>query len=490
MKRIPSLVARLALLTVMTMTPALASTTSSGEPFHLQRYTLPNGLRVWLQPRTDSQSVTALFVIGAGSRYETPANNGISHFVEHMLFAGSERWSEEEIKDMITRRGGKWNGWTGTEATTYYAEVAASDLDLALDWLAQVVFHPTFRPDKVENERRIIFQERWGRYGWLINTLDSLGFGYELDRDVRRALFPGSALGLRIVGEDASLDSLDRAALMSYYQSHYTPENAVLVMVGNVAPALALEQIEARLGVLERQGKPALPALPQAANNGPHHVVVRGPHLTDQQRLMVGAQTVGQRHPDRWALDVLAEVLGQDLMREIRYRQGLVYGVGAHNVTFDDVGYFAVSTTFGSGNRDKIMSAIEAHIESIRRGSVDAARVAEAKAALKGRWALAMEDSWARAGWLADWALVLRDDEPVPDYEAAIGAVTAGDLARVVNVYFIPAQSYVGEHQPTVTVARGTAIVGVTVGLGFAAWIGRKVWRRRTRRKPDGSVGA
>jgi predicted Zn-dependent peptidase len=162
MKRIPSRVALLALLTVTTMTPAFASTTSGGEPFRLQRYTLPNGLRVWSQPRADSQSVTALLVVGAGSRYETPANNGISHFVEHMLFAGSERWSEEEIKDMLTRRGGRWNGWTDTEATTYYAQVAASDFDLALDWLAQVVFHPTFPPDKVENERRIIFQERWG----------------------------------------------------------------------------------------------------------------------------------------------------------------------------------------------------------------------------------------------------------------------------------------------------------------------------------------
>ena len=110
--------------------------------------------------------------------------------------------------------------------------------------------------------------------------------------------------------------------------------------------------------------------------------------------------------------------------------------------------------------------------------------------ALKGRWALAMEDSWARASWLADWALVLRDDEPVPDYEAAIEAVTAADLARVVNTYFTPAQSYVGEHRPVVTIASGTAVVGATVGLGIAAWIGRKVWRRGTRRKSDGSAVA
>ena len=168
-----------------------AKTAAQGsEPFPLHRHTLPNGLRVWCQPRPDSESVAALLVIRAGSRYEDLANNGVSHYVEHMLFTGTERWTEEEIKEIIRRRGGRWNGWTGRERTTYFAHVSAQDFDIALDWLAEVVFHPTFLADKVDKERQVIFQERLGRYGWLINTLDALGFGYELDRDVRRALFP------------------------------------------------------------------------------------------------------------------------------------------------------------------------------------------------------------------------------------------------------------------------------------------------------------
>ena len=130
---------------VTTMMPALALTSRGDEPFRVIRRTLPNGLRVWLQPRSDSSSVTALLVIRAGARYEQLANNGISHFVEHMVFAGTERWSEEEIKDTLTRRGGRWNGWTGTETTTYFAQVSSQDLDLALDWLAQV---GNFVPDQ------------------------------------------------------------------------------------------------------------------------------------------------------------------------------------------------------------------------------------------------------------------------------------------------------------------------------------------------------
>jgi predicted Zn-dependent peptidase len=448
------------------------------EPFPLHRHTLPNGLRVWCQPRPDSESVAALLVIRAGSRYEDLANNGVSHYVEHMLFTGTERWTEEEIKEIIRRRGGRWNGWTGRERTTYFAHVSAQDFDIALDWLAEVVFHPTFPADKVDKERQVIFQERWGRYGWLINTLDALGFGYELDRDVRRALFPDSTLGLRVMGEDASLESLDRAGLLDYYQGHYTPDNAVLIVVGNVTPEQVTERAEVYFGNLEGDGWISPPGTPPLPAEGPHEVVVRGPMPTDQVQLMVGARTVGRTHPDRWALEVLAEILGEDLREEIRYQRGLVYGLGAYNVSFDDTGYFVIYTNSERGHREDILSAVEEHLEKMRRGEVDAERVAEAQAALKGRWALAMEDNVERAMWLAGWSSVLSADEPVPDYQAAIDAVTPEDLSRVVETYFTLQRRYLGLHQPVATVASGARAVGVVVGLGFSAWVVRKLWRR------------
>jgi predicted Zn-dependent peptidase len=448
------------------------------EPFPLQRHTLSNGLRVWCQPRPDSESVVALLVIRAGSRYEDLSNNGVSHYVEHMLFTGTERWSEEEIKEIIRRRGGHWNGWTSEEKTTYFAHVAAQDFDIALDWLAELVFHPTFPADKVGKEREVIFQERSGRYGWLLNTLDALGFGYELDRDVRRALFPDSTLGLRVVGEDASLESLDRARLLDYYQRHYTPENTVLIVVGNVTPEGVFERAEVYFGDLERNGRPSSPDTPPLPDEGPHEVVVRGPLLTERVHLMVGGRTVGRTHPDRWTLEVLAEILGEDLMEEIRYRRGLVYGLWTYNVSFDDTGYFVIYTTSERGNREAILSTVEEHLERVRRGEVDAQRVAEAQAALKGRWALAMEDNVGRARWLAQWSAVLSADEPVPDYQAAIDAVTPEDLSRVMETHFTPQRRYLGLHQPVATVASGARAAGVVVGVGFSAWVARRLWRR------------
>jgi len=457
--------------------------TTSSDPFPLYRFTLPNGMQVWCRPRTDSNSVTALLVMGVGARHEDASNNGISHYVEHMLFTGSERWNEEEIKSIITRRGGNWNGWTSLEQTVYFAEVAAQDIPLALDWLDQVVFRATFPANKVDKEREVVFQEKWGRYGWLINSLDRLGFGYELHRSVRRAIFPDSTLGLRVIGEDAPLEQIDRTTLLDFYQTHYLPNNAVLIVVGNITPEQIHELAQNQFGDLEPGTRPPMPDPPALPETGPHKVVVRGPLLTAQTQVMLGARTVGRNHPDRWALEVLAELLDRNLTEEIRYQQGLVYGLSAGNVFFNDAGYLVITTTSDSANADLISSTIEEQLERIRQGAIDPERVAEAQAALQGSWALATEDNYTRARWLAQWPAVLSAEEAIPDYPAEIGAVTPADLARVVQTYVTPERRYLGLHDPVVTVMSGAWIGGGVVGIGAGAWLTRRLWRRAKARQ-------
>jgi predicted Zn-dependent peptidase len=203
-------------------------------------------------------------------------------------------------------------------------------------------------------------------------------------------------------------------------------------------------------------------------------------------QLRVGARTLGRTHPDRWALEVLAEILGEDLREEIRYQRGLVYGLGAYNLFFDDTGYFIIYTTSERGNREAILSTVEEHLEKVRRGEVDAERVAEAQAVLKGRWALAMEGNLERAEWLAQWSAVLSADEPVPDYQAAIDTVAPEDLSRAVETYFTPQRRYLGLHQPVATVASGARAVGVVVGLGLSAWVARRLWRWAKKGRKQG----
>lgn len=473
-----------ALVTAMLIAgPAAAA--PPAEPFHVERFALPNGMRVWVQPREDSQSVAAMLVFRVGARHEAREESGISHFVEHMLFTGSERWGEDEIKTLIRRRGGRWNGWTGYEQTTYFAQVAAQDTALALDWLAEVAFRSSFPPDKIDKEREVIFQEKSGRYGWLINGLDGLGFGYELDRDVRRALYPGSSLGQRIIGEDDSLDRAGRDELLAHYRRYYAPANATLVIVGRADPARVRAMAERYFGAFPA-GEPAPPPpAPPATPAGPHSVVLRGPMLTDQATLMLGARTVGRAHPDRYPLEVLSELLSRQLTEEIRYRRGLVYGLGVSNVSFEDTGYFAISTTAESDREAEIRRVVEEHLAAVRAGQLDPDLVEEAKVGLAGRWALSMEDNVERASYLAGWTSLLGAGEPVPDRAALLAAVTPADLARVASTYFTPEAGYVGVHRPVATVASGAAWLGGVLGSIVLVWGAWRLRRRSGRAGPS-----
>src|SRR3990172_2101539 len=133
--------------------------------FNLRRAVLPNGLRVWVKPRPGTGTVFLALQVPVGSRHESETNNGISHFLEHMLFTGTARWNEQEVIEIIRRRGGEANARTGREDTVFWLHLKADDLDLGLEWLAEVIFRPQLSADKFKKERQVIIQEKGGEIG-------------------------------------------------------------------------------------------------------------------------------------------------------------------------------------------------------------------------------------------------------------------------------------------------------------------------------------
>ena len=286
-------------------------------------------------------------------------------------------------------------------------------------------------------------------------------------------------MSLRIIGEDGSLDKITRQSLLDYYHAHYRPENSALIIVGHIDQAGAREKIDRYFGQLP--GGPAQPIGAEQAGQslplrGPQQVIVRGPFPTDQSIVDIGMRTVNAAHPDRWPLDVLAEVMEEDLMKEIRYRRGLAYGLSAFNQQFDDVGYFGIVTQIESSKRAEVQRTIEQYFERVRRGEITAEQVVNAQVALIGRWALEMEDGTRRAAWLAEWAFE-SGDRPIPDYAAAIQAVTVSDLQRMIETYYTPVRRYTGLHHPIVTVPRGARLIGAAAGLSLLFWLWRKLRR-------------
>lgn len=415
----------------------------SHQPFEIHRFTLKNGLKVWCQPRPDSKSVVTYIVFRVGSRCESRANNGISHFVEHMVFTGTQKWDEIEVNDIIEGRGGSLNGWTNREETVYFAEVSDGDFDIAMEWLSQITFHPTFPAGKVEKEKKVILQEKGETYSYW-DYFKIIFFGGKLDKEVRAALYPDSSLTLRIIGEKDSLKNINREDLINYYHKYYLPTNAALIIVGNVTPEVCLEKSVKYFGHLSKKPAPPFPQIQEWPESGPYDINIQELLLITQRCwLMVGARTVGLANPDYWALKVLAKFLQNDLIDEIRYKKGLVYGLRAYNRTFSDTGYFVIKTNSEIPDKEKILHTIKAHLGKIRRGQIDKEKLQKAKVCLIGEWARYMENNLNRANWLKKWAFVDKESSPIPDYEAIINTVTAGDLSRVVQTYFTPGRSYI-----------------------------------------------
>jgi predicted Zn-dependent peptidase len=452
------------------------------EPFLLYRYRLSNGLRIWYQPRPDSTSVTLLMSVEVGSRDETNENNGISHLLEHLLFTGSKRWNEEQLTNLISGLGGKWNGITSTERTVYYAQVAPQDFTAALDWLVELVFRPRFDPAVFEKELNVVFQEKSGAQGALITALEKLGLGYDLDESVRAALFEDPAIHYPVIGQDETLAALTNADVLRHYAAYYRPDNMTLIVVGNVQPDALKTAVLAQLGGQEANSGSLPRRSPLApANTGPYEIAVRGPTLSDQVRVMTGFLTVGRSHPDYWRIEVLTELLTNRLTDVLRYQQGLVYWLGAYQVAFSDGGYFAIATSTARADAASAVTQIDSALQLLASNGVEPQELEHAKRALIGRLALSLDDNMDRAHWLAQWASVLSADQLVPDFRRDLEAVTADQVVEALLHYSVPKHRYVAQHIPFVTVAGfPTQAFAVVLGLALVVIAG---WLRRQQRK-------
>jgi predicted Zn-dependent peptidase len=447
--------------------------------FDLRRARLTNGLRVWVKPRPGTATVVLLLQVPVGSRSESKANNGISHFLEHMLFTGTARWSEEEVVEVIRRRGGESNARTAREDTVYWLHLKSEDLELGLDWLSEVIFRPLLLEDKFEKERQVIIQEKGGEIGALEqfgDWIEDLGLGYNVFRAVRHRLYPKSSLLLPVIGEDRSLRRIAYQQLLDFYHQHYLPNNMTLIAVGDVDADELLARTSERLAGFTPGPLPARPATPPNFE-GAIDMRLHGPNVNEQGQILLGAPLPGLSHPDRWALGVLAEILDTSLTQDIRFKRGLVYGIDVYPAQYTDVGQFVVYTTADTAKFDEIIAEVEQRLDQAIRGELELKTVAEAKSAIRGRLLLGLETNADLGWWLAEVSLFLNDEEAIPDMFAAIEAVTDADVTRVARAYLVPEKRFRVVHRPALTPSalRGPAIVGAGLAVaGLGAWLLRR----------------
>ena len=405
--------------------------TMAGVPA-FERHTLSNGLRVLTAPMPQVQSVICFVMFAAGSRYETPETNGIAHFAEHMFFKGTKRRpTASDIGSEIDGIGGEFNAFTGKEYTGYYVRCAGEHRSIALDVLVDMLRHSKFDPEEIDREKGVIVEEMNMYFDtprdYISGVYDSL-------------LYDDQPLGWDIIGRKETVRAATRDTFLGYIDQWYKPSRMVVGVAGMIDGDLQSE-IERLLGDLEPAdtGRPADAAI---QGNGQARVKIHT-KASDQAHLCLGVPSYPLVHPDRYALQVLATVLGTGmssrLFTEVRERRGLAYYIYAINHSYTDAGSLFSQAGVDIERIDEAITTIVAELKKITDESVPSDELEKARNVAKGRFVLQTESPHGLImfGLRRD---ILEGEVPEPEeILAGLDAVTAEDVQRV-------AQDVIGGH--------------------------------------------
>lgn len=396
-----------------------------------EKTTLPNGLRILTTPMPHTYSVAIAIYIGAGSRYERKEEAGLSHFVEHLCFKGSQkRPTSKDISEAIDRVGGILNGATDRELTVYYCKVAAPHFPLALDVLVDMVRAPRFEPQDMEKERSVILEE----LAMIADTPSQL-----VDLVIDQALWADQPLGWDVAGTDQSVKAIDRQTAVDYRFRQYVPNNMVVSVAGSIDHRQVVDQVAA----FWSDCPPGSPASWYPATDG------RGPRCalrykkSEQAHLCLAVRGLSLQHPDRHALALLSLILGEGmssrLFLELRERQGLVYDVHSYVSHFLDSGAFTVYAGVDPARTVDALKVILSELVRLRDG-VEDKELVKARELAKGRLLLRLEDTRNVAGWIGAQELLLGEVRTPDQVVALLEAVTAHDVQRVARALLVSDQ--------------------------------------------------
>ena len=398
-----------------------------------QKTVLPNGLRVITAPMPHTRSVAVSIFVGAGSRYETDTQAGLSHFVEHLCFKGTERRpTPQEISEVIDSVGGVMNAATDRELTVYYCKVGRPHFDRALDVVTDLVRHPLMMPEEAEKERQVIIEE-------LAMVADSPS--QQVDVLLDETLWPDDPLGRDVAGTEASVRGLSREMAVEYQQRQYVPNNVVVSIAGAVTHEEAVERVERLLGDWAR-GEPGewFPAV----NGQQSPRVALKYKATEQAHLSLAVHGLPLQHPDRYALSLLSILLGEGmssrLVMELRERRSLCYDVHSYVSYFLDAGSFSVYVGVDPSRAREALAALVEQLRILRDDGVTDEELSRAKELAKGRMLLRMEDTRAVSDWLGGQELLTGKLRTVDEITDLIDAATTEELGRVARELLVSDQ--------------------------------------------------
>lgn len=396
-----------------------------------KKTTLNNGLRVITVPMESSNSVTVLILVGTGSKYETKDINGISHFLEHMFFKGTQkRPNTLEISETLDSVGGEYNAFTSKEVTGYWAKVDKKHVDVALDWICDIFLNSKFDETEMEHEKGVILEE--------VNMYLDTPTAYvgELWESL---LYGDTPAGWRVIGEKENITSFNREKVIKYFNSHYSPSNTIVCVAG----AINQGDIENKIAdyfkdkkntefgkkekVEEKQKEPA---------------VLLHYKKTDQTHFCLGVRAYDLFDEKKYALSLLSVILGGNmssrLFIKVRERNGLAYSIHTSTDNATDTGYLVTQAGIDHKNLEKAVQLILEEYKNLRDNKVSEKELQKAKDYLKGVMSLSLDASDHQASFYAIQDLLEGEVSTPEDKFAKIDKVTVDDIKAIAKDIFVP----------------------------------------------------
>ena len=402
-------------------------TLQNSAPPGVEATTLSNGVQVITESMPHVRSVSVGVWIGSGSRRETVEQNGVSHFLEHMLFKGTTRRTAEEIARSVDSIGGNLDAFTAKEFVCFSAKALDEHLPLAFDVLADLALHPLLADEDIEKEKGVILEEI---------KMEADSPDYLVHEIFTSNFWKDHAIGRPILGTRENVSHFHRALIQNYYAEVYVGANILVTAAGNISHARMVELAREHFEAVPRgQAAPAGPA-PQTHAR----IALRNKKDLEQLHLCLGVPSLPLAHHDRFTCYALNALLGggmsSRLFQNIRERQGLAYAVFSEITPYSDTGCLSIYAGTSQASARKVVESVMSEFRSLKEDLVPEEELQRAKDYLKGSLMLSLESTSARMSNLARQALYFGGFFTLDELVRGVESVTAEDVRRIARAFF------------------------------------------------------
>lgn len=393
---------------------------------HFELFTYPNGLRLITAPMENTKSVMVLVLVATGSRYEAPENNGISHFLEHLMFKGTaKRPGTLDISNELDSIGAEYNAFTSKEYTGYYVKCAADKMDTALDVISDIFQNSKFDEKEMNKERGPIKEE--------INMyFDNPSSHVSLLFD--ELIYGDQPLGWNVAGKKEIIDAIRRENVVKYFSTRYFAKSTVICVAGNIDQEATKEKVAKYFNNI-READIIKPVPAIESQTGPRFKIFN--KQTDQTHINLGFRAYGCLHPKLEALGALSFILGggmsSRLFVEIREKRGLAYLIGAGTASYDETGDFVIHAGLNNENLIPALKIVLEEAKKITSELVSEKELNRTKDYAKGRLAIGLETSDAWASFYGHQELLENRILTPEEKLAKITAVTREDILETAK---------------------------------------------------------